>query len=120
MGFNLNGISKFVKIANGISNPKQAISMAMEKLKNTNPQMATAIQSAMKSGKNPSAFLREQAKNGTITKDNLQTFKQYYGMAQKFGLTQKIPSSTWTELENSFNGETVANANNNSGGFSGF
>ena len=101
MSFNFNQISKLVKIANSIKNPQQAIPMLLGQIKQKNPTLANNLSQIISSGKNPSEFLKEQASQGTITMENLNDIKEAYNLAQKFGLTHKIPNQTWNELENS-------------------
>lgn len=99
MAFNFNQITKAVKIANGVANPKQAVNMLLEQLEKKNPEMARNVRTAISSGKNPAQYIREQAQNGTITMENFNEVKRYYKMAQKFGLTHKISNQSWNEIE---------------------
>lgn len=99
MAFNFNQITKAVKIANGVVNPKQAVNMLLEQLEKKNPEMAKSVRTAISSGKHPAQYIREQAQNGTITMENFNEVKRYYKMAQKFGLTHKISNQSWNEIE---------------------
>lgn len=111
MGFNIGNIGKLVQMANAVQNPKQAINMLLDKFGQKNPQMANTIRQAINSGKNPKQFIMEQAKTGNITLENLNQLKQYYNMAQKIGLTKKVPNSVWQDAENA-----IRNANNANNG----
>lgn len=111
MGFNIGNIGKLVQMANAVQNPKQAINMLLDKFGQKNPQMANTIRQAINSGKNPKQFIMEQAKTGNITLENLNQLKQYYNMAQKIGLTKKVPNNVWQDAENA-----IRNANNANNG----
>lgn len=97
MNFNLGNL---VKIANSISNPQQGLNLLLNQFAKSNPKMANEIRQAINSGKNPKAFIMEQARSGKITLDNLNDLKKYYNMAQRFGLTKKVPQNVWNEAEN--------------------
>lgn len=47
MAFNFNQITKAVKIANGVANPKQAVNMLLEQLEKKNPEMARNVRTAI-------------------------------------------------------------------------
>lgn len=118
MNFNLGNI---VKLANSISNPKQAINMLLNKFGEKNPQMANNIRNAINSGKNPKEYIMEQARSGNISIDNLNQLKGYYNMAQKLDLTKKIPNEVWTEAESAIkNGTIPQSPQNTNNSFSGF
>lgn len=99
MAFNLNQIASVVKIAKTIRNPAQAKQMLLGKISQKNPQLAKSLEVAMQSGRNPAEYLRESVANGTVSAENLNEVKRGYQMAQKFGLTQKVPENVWQELE---------------------
>lgn len=116
MGFNYNTIAKLVKIANGIKSPKQGIKMLLGEISKRNPTVGKQLENAINSGANPTQYLKEQVKQGNITRENFEQVKQGYAMAQKFGLTKKIPQSTWKELEAAFDSNKGSQGN----GFTGF
>jgi hypothetical protein len=97
MNFNLG---KVVQAINLVSNPKQGINILLDKMGQNNPQMANTIKQAIKSGKNPTKFIMEQAQAGEITLENLNELKSLYGMAQKLGLKVKVPNKVWVAAEN--------------------
>lgn len=100
MNFNIGNISKIVGVANAIKNPQEGINMLLDNYGKKNPEMANKIRQSINSGKNPKAFIMEQAQSGNITMQNLNDLKKYYGIAQKLGLSKKVPNSVWKEAEN--------------------
>jgi PFU (PLAA family ubiquitin binding). len=120
MGINFNAINQFVKIANGIKNPKQGIKVALDAMEKKNPQMAKELRTVVNSGKDYRAFFKEKVADGTINKENFDSFKNAYRMAQKFGLSTKVPQSYWNELESILNNNTSIPANRPTNGFKGF
>lgn len=127
MNFNLMSM---VKMANAIKNPNEAINLLLNKFGEKHPEVANNVRNAIRTGKDPAKFIMEQANKGVITLDNLQQLKKYYGMAQKFGLTKKVPDNIWVQAENAIKNSSNINKNiatnstninnTNNTGFSGF
>lgn len=93
-------IANVVKIANTITNPKEAVNVMLDKMEKTNPGKAKMLRSLYASGKNPNIVLRESAEKGEITMEQLNELKSYYTMAKKLGLKVNIPNNVWKEAEN--------------------
>lgn len=99
MGFNINGIAKFVNIAKSMTNPKQAIDTALNALASKNPELANELR---QNKNNPIPVFKKYIQNGTITKDKFNTFKGLYGMAKKLGLKINVSDKDWQTLEKEF------------------
>lgn len=93
-------LGNLVKMANSITNPKQAINMLLAKMEKTNPSKAKLLRSMYNSGKNPTTAIQESAKNGEITMEQLEQLKNFYYLGKKFGLKINVPKSVWIEAEN--------------------
>jgi hypothetical protein len=88
-----------IQIAKTIKNPKQGLDVALNALQKKNPQAANMIRDAIKSGKSPTEFAKEQAQNGNLNEKNLQDLKSYYKIAKNMGLPS-VPEKDWNEIEN--------------------
>ncbi len=105
MSFNIN---KVLNLLNGITNPKQAINMMLDKM----PQdKANMLRSMMNSGKSPKDAILESARSGQINLDQLNQAKTMYQTVRKLGFRKfNVPDSIWSEAEN------LIKQGNNSGG----
>lgn len=112
MAFNFNQITKAVKFANKVKDPKQAVNMLIDQIEKKNSKLGQELRVAINSGKNPSQYIREQADNGIINMDNFNEVKKYYILAQKFGLTHKIDNKEWVEIEQAIKNKSTDSNNN--------
>ena len=94
MNFN---ISKVLGLLNGISNPKQAINMMLNKM----PQdKANMLRNMMNSGKDPKQAILDSARNGQINLDQLNQAKTMFQTVRKLGFRKfNVPDSLWSEAE---------------------
>lgn len=105
-------ISKLIKIANSVVNPKQGAQMLLQEMAKKSPDKANAISAMMSNGKNPTEAIQEFASKGDVTIDQLNQLKSMYGMARKFGLKHNVPESVWKDAE-----KAIKNKSNNFNGF---
>lgn len=108
MSFNIN---KVLNLLNGITNPKQAINMMLDKM----PQdKANMLRSMMNSGKSPKDAILESARTGQINLEQLNQAKTMYQTVRKFGFRKfSVPDSIWNEAE-----QLIKQGNNPGTGFS--
>lgn len=118
--FSKLNLGKFVKIANGVSNPKKAIPMLLDAMDKKDPQRARMLRSMMSSNKSATQALRESASRGEITMEQLSDLKRGYSILSKLGLKHKIPESVWKEAESAIRGAKAAPPRNGGSRFSGF
>lgn len=107
-------ITNLVKMANAMTDPKQAINLLLEKMEKTNPEKAKMLKSMYSSGKNPAVVIKESAEKGEISLKQLDDLKNYYALGRKFGLKMNIPKNVWIEAENAIKN---AKPNNTFNGF---
>ena len=123
MSFNISAINKVLSIAKTIKSPKALLNKALDELSKKNPKAGALIRNAIANGKDPKSFIVEQAQSGTISLKNLETLKQYYALAQNFGLSQNIPDTVWQEAEQAIRQGTqqpVTHTSETPTGFTGF
>ena len=87
----------------------------------SNPQMASYLNSAIQSGRNPKEVLQEGIQNGDININTFNQLKQAYNQYGRFLPSNlKINNQTFNELESMFNqsnnfGNNTISKNNNIG-----
>lgn len=120
MSFNFKNfnLSKIVKIANSISNPKQGINTLLDEMGKKNPQQANMLRNMINSGKSPQAAIKQFASSGDVTLEQLNDLKQGYAILGKLGLKHKVPASVWKEAEDAI--KSGASSNSKSSKFTGF
>lgn len=97
--FNKFNLSKIVKVANSLANPKQGIDTLLMELSKKDPQRATLLRTMINSGKSPQDAIKEFASRGDVTVGQLNDLKQGYSLLNKLGLKHKVPASVWKEAE---------------------
>lgn len=90
---------KAIEYANSFRNSKQAINMLLNKFAEKYPEKGKQLKMLYSQNKNPAEIIRQSAKNGEITLDELNKIKSTYSMARKLGLNIKVPESVWDEAE---------------------
>lgn len=108
-------IDKLIKVANGLTNPKQAIDVLLSAMDKKNPGAANTIRKMMRSGKNPAEALKESAAQGTINLEQLKELKATYKIARNMGLKMNVPNNVWNEAE-----AAIRSINSTDNGFTGF
>lgn len=107
MKFDISKIKGLINMANSISSPKSMFNKAIGYMSKKNPEMANTIQSMANSGQDPVKAIRKFASEGKINNSNLQTVKNIYKLAGKYGLQQKVPNNVWKDVEDALkNNET--------------
>lgn len=116
--FSRFNLSKIVKVANSLANPKQGIDTLLTELGKKDPQHATLLRTMINSGKSPQDAIKEFASRGDVTVDQLNDLKQGYSLLNKLGLKHKVPASVWKEAEAAI--RSGSNNSSNNSGFTGF
>lgn len=120
MSFNFGNFNmkNIVKVANSLSNPKQAINTLLGEMGKKNPQQANMLRTMINSGKSPQDAIRDFASKGDVTLEQLNDLKRGYAILNKLGLKHKVPQSVWKEAEDAI--KSGASNQQSSNRFTGF